>query len=375
MKILCVVGARPNFMKIGPVLDAFREYPDMESMLVHTGQHYDETMSKVFFDEMGLPRPDINLGVGSGTHGEQTARVMEAFESVLECERPDAVVVVGDVNSTPACSLVAAKLRVPVAHVEAGLRSFDRSMPEEINRLVTDTVSDFLFVTEPSGVENLKREGVPDSRIFFVGNVMIDTLVRNLERIDREKIAEGAGSIYGDYAVLTLHRPSNVDDGTVFERIARALAEIGGRIPILFPVHPRTRDRIIRFGIDNLFHDYTGSGKMGVRLMPPLGALEFLSLMRNAKFVLTDSGGIQEETTFLQIPCITIRENTERPVTVDVGTNILTGSDPDRITAAAEDILNGRFKEGRVPELWDGRAAQRIARILFDALSNKCRTI
>lgn len=357
-------------MKIGPVIDALKQHPGVESLLVHTGQHYDENMSKVFFDELGIPRPDVDLGVGSGSHGEQTARVLESFERVVVAEAPDVVVVVGDVNSTLACALAAAKLKVPVAHVEAGLRSFDRSMPEEINRIVTDTLSEFLFVTEPSGVANLENEGVPEDKIFHVGNVMIDTLARNLERIAERGIGPGVDAGPQGYAALTLHRPSNVDDREALARIAGALGEIAGRLPVFFPVHPRTRGRIKEFGPGDIFRPFEAAARAGVRTMEPLGALEFLALMRGARFVLTDSGGIQEETTFLGIPCITLRENTERPVTVEIGTNVIVGTDAVKIREAANEIIEGRFKKGGVPELWDGRAAERIARVLVDAFKD-----
>ena len=366
LKIIGVVGARPNFMKIGPVLDALGKKAGVETLLVHTGQHYDEKMSKVFFEELGLPKPEINLEIGSGPHGRQTGRIMAAFEEVLEERRPGLVMVVGDVNSTLACSLAAVKLKIPVAHIEAGLRSGDRTMPEEINRIVTDTLSDYLFVTERSGVENLRAEGIPDSRIFLVGNVMIDNLVRNLERIDRMGIVSPVDSEAGGdgYAALTLHRPSNVDDADVFGGIAAALADVAERLPVYFPVHPRTREKIAGFGLGKYFRDYEPGLKSGILMTEPMGALVFLSLMRKARLVLTDSGGIQEETTFLGIPCVTIRENTERPVTIEEGTNVLVGTDPEAIRRAAFDILGGRAKIGRVPDLWDGRAAERIADVL-----------
>ncbi|HOO57038.1 MAG TPA: UDP-N-acetylglucosamine 2-epimerase (non-hydrolyzing) [bacterium] len=366
MKILNVVGARPNFMKIGPLCRAFESRAGIESLLVHTGQHYDQNMSRIFFDDLELPRPDMNLGVGSGTHGVQTARVMESFEKVLMENRPDLVIVVGDVNSTLACSLSASKLGIAVAHVEAGLRSFDRSMPEEINRIVTDTLSDFLFVSERSGVDNLLNEGIARDKIFFVGNIMIDTLVLNLERIKSRKIESGVPA--EDYAVLTMHRPSNVDNPETFEIVVRALLEGCGGLPVFFPVHPRTRERINKFGLKKYFREFdeNTAGAGGLILMDPLGALEFLALMKNAKLVLTDSGGIQEETTYLKVPCITLRENTERPVTVEIGTNVIAGSDPVLIKKYISNVLEGRLGESEIPEMWDGKTGERIAGIIVD---------
>ena len=359
MNILNVVGTRPNLMKIAPLIEEMRKHSDVCPTLLHTGQHYDDKMSQVFFDELGIPAPDIYLGIGSGSHAEQTARVMLAFEQVLVEKHPDVVVVVGDVNSTMACSITAAKLWIPVAHVEAGLRSFDRRMPEEINRVVTDALSDLLFTTSRDANENLLREGVAAERIFFVGNVMIDTLLRHRERAMALNTPARFGLQVGEYALLTLHRPSNVDVREVFSGILDALVAIQQHLPILFPVHPRTRERIAEFGFSPRLADAPN-----LRLTEPLGYLEFLDLMMHAKMVLTDSGGIQEETTILGIPCLTIRESTERPITITEGTNTLVGTSPGRIIAEAQRILSGDSKVGRTPELWDGRAAERIVAII-----------
>jgi len=359
MRVLNVVGARPNLMKIAPLVEEMRRYPDIRQRLLHTGQHYDEAMSQVFFDELGIPRPDIYLGVGSGSHAEQTARVMVGFEQVLLEERPDVVVVVGDVNSTLACALVTAKMGVPLAHVEAGLRSFDRRMPEEINRIVTDALADFLFTTSREADENLRREGIPAEKVFFVGNVMIDTLLKHRERARTLGTPARFGLQAGRYALLTLHRPSNVDDPAVFSGILDALVEIQRELPLLFPIHPRTAGRLRDFGLEKRL-----AAAPNLRLVEPLGYLEFLDLMIHARVVLTDSGGIQEETTILGIPCLTLRENTERPVTITEGTNTLVGSDPVRIVDGVRRILAGESKAGRIPELWDGRAAGRIVALL-----------
>src|SRR5437867_2371955 len=350
MKIINVVGARPNFMKIAPIVDVIKHTDGVEQVLVHTGQHYDEGMSDVFFRDLGIPVPDIHLGVGSGTHAEQTARIMVEFEKVCLSQKPDLVVVVGDVNSTMACAIVAAKLLVPVAHVEAGLRSFDRAMPEEINRLVTDTLADLLFTTSREADENLKREGVDPAKIHFVGNVMIDTLLKH-----REKAAALHIEKPNQYALVTLHRPSNVDDPKVLGPILEALDEISMTMPVLFPIHPRTQKRVRDFGL---------SMSHGIRTMEPLGYLEFLNLEATASVVLTDSGGLQEETTILGVPCFTLRHNTERPVTITDGTNTMVGPDKSRILDAFRRIVNGDWKPSGPPELWDGRAAGRIVRII-----------
>jgi UDP-N-acetylglucosamine 2-epimerase (non-hydrolysing) len=356
VKVICVVGARPNFIKIAPIVEALSKHPDrFEHVLVHTGQHYDEKMSKVFFDELSIPRPDIDLGVGSASHAQQTARVMIAFEPVLLEHRPDLVIVVGDVNSTLACALVATKLHVPVAHVEAGLRSGDRSMPEEINRLLTDQIADLLFTTEQDANENLRREGIPQAKIHFVGNVMIDTLLKHRARAMALDVLGPLGTAPGTYALLTLHRPSNVDVPEVLNGILNALAQIQVSLPILFPAHPRTMKRVREFGFEQRV-----KAMPNLQLMEPLGYLEFLNLMTNACLVLTDSGGIQEETTILGVPCLTLRENTERPVTITNGTNVLVGTDPVQMVGEARAVIDGKRQRTHRPELWDGQAAGRI---------------
>lgn len=359
-RIMNVVGARPNFMKIAPIHRAMKATGgDVEPILVHTGQHYDERMSKFFFEDLQLPEPDIYLGVGSGSHAEQTAKVMIDFEKVCLEQKPDMVLVVGDVNSTVACSLVAAKLHIPVIHVEAGLRSGDRRMPEEINRLVTDALSDLLFTTEKSGNENLAAEGVDPAKVHFVGNVMIDSLAFFLEKSEASTIHADMGLEKGNYALVTLHRPSNVDDVDNFMKIMTAFEAIQTDIPIVFPIHPRTRKNIAAFGLAEKVE------KMGnLRLLEPAGYLDFMSLTRNCTFVMTDSGGIQEETTYLGIPCITLRENTERPITVEVGSNEIVGTDTEKIITLARRILAGEWKKGRIPEKWDGHAAERIVEVL-----------
>jgi UDP-N-acetylglucosamine 2-epimerase (non-hydrolysing) len=355
MKILNVVGARPNFMKMAPLVRELAAR-GIEQQLVHTGQHYDENMSKVFFEDLGMPSPDIYLGVGSGSHAEQTARVMVEFEKVCEAERPDLVVVVGDVNSTLACSVVSAKLWIAVAHVEAGLRSFDWKMPEEVNRVVTDRLSELLLTHSPEADENLKKEGADPGRIHRVGNIMIDSLVANLERAAGSAVLDELELAPSAYGVVTLHRPSNVDDGPTLLRILGALHEIADEIPIIFSCHPRTAERMKRLD------GYAALASRGdLRILPPLGYLDFLRLYSQARLVLTDSGGLQEETTYLGIPCVTIRENTERPVTVSEGTNVLVGTDPDKLLAAARPALDGRPAKGGRPALWDGKTAPRIA--------------
>ena len=355
IRVLAVAGARPNFMKIAPLLRELRSRGGFEATLVHTGQHYDEAMSESFFRDLGIPPPDLNLGVGSGPHGQQTARVLERMEDLLQERRPDALLVVGDVNSTLAAALAAVKLGVRVAHVEAGLRSFDRSMPEEINRVLTDAISDWLFITEPAAAENLRREGIAEERIHFVGNVMIDTLRAHLERARGLDTLARLGLEPRGYAVLTLHRPSNVDEPQTLRRLFAVLEEIHERAPVVFPVHPRTRDSIARL---------LGGEAPRLRLTEPLGYLDFLRLMADAALVLTDSGGVQEETTVLGVPCLTLRQNTERPVTVSEGTNCIVGTEPEAIRAAAFKVLDGELRRGRIPERWDGRAAQRIVDVL-----------
>ena len=356
MHLLIVAGARPNFMKIAPLTWGLKTRPGAEFTLVHTGQHYDRKMSELFFEQLGIPAPDVNLGVGSGSHAVQTAEVMRRFEPVLVERRPDAVVVVGDVNSTVACALTSIKLGIPVAHVEAGLRSFDRTMPEEINRLLTDAISEWLFVSEPSGVANLRREGVPDDRIHFVGNVMIDTLLAMRDLAERATVLEDFGLSRRGYAVVTLHRPANVDDPAVFGGLIGALAEISRQTPIIFPIHPRTR---------GAWETAPAVKSADIRLVDPLGYLDFLKLVSHSQLVLTDSGGLQEETTILGVPCLTLRENTERPVTIEEGTNALVGLDPARIVQAASGALRSGVRPKPPPKFWDGQAARRIVDILM----------
>jgi UDP-N-acetylglucosamine 2-epimerase (non-hydrolysing) len=357
--IVHVVGARPNFMKIAPILAACAKRPSLRSTLVHTGQHYDEAMSTLFFDQLRIPRPDVNLEVGSGSHAAQTASILSRFEPILLERRPDLVLVVGDVNSTVACSLAAVKLGIAVAHVEAGLRSFDRTMPEEINRIVTDAIADLLFVTEASGIDNLTREGVEPARMRLVGNVMIDTLLAHREAASRSDVLSRLELAPGDYAVLTLHRPSNVDHPEVLARILEPLAGLAHDFPVVFPVHPRTRTALAP-------HAARLAGGRGVRLVDPLGYLDFVKAMGEARLVLTDSGGIQEETTILGVPCVTIRENTERPVTITHGSNRLAGTSSAGIRAAIEAALAAPQGRREAPPLWDGHAAERIA----DALAS-----
>ena len=370
--ILCVVGARPNFMKIAPVMRAMRAAnPPLPVRLLHTGQHYDPEMNTQYFQALGIPDPDINLEVGSGTHATQTAEIMRRFEPVLDQERPAAVLVVGDVNSTLACALVAVKKGIPVIHVEAGLRSYDRAMPEEINRVLTDQISDLMFTTEKNARANLVREGISEAGIHFVGNVMIDTLKQSLKQAvpaQHTMKQHGASDDWAKdgYAALTLHRPSNVDDPVKLRAILGAVGEVSRRIPVVFPVHPRTRARIGEHGLAAVLE----SG--AVLALPPVGYLEMLGLMQRARLVLTDSGGIQEETTALGIPCVTLRENTERPITAEEGTNTVVGQDPGRIIATVDDILRTGGKAGRIPELWDGQASQRIAAVLRRWLDGGC---
>jgi len=379
LKWLVVAGARPNFMKIAPLIKEIKRYnghgPSIKPILVHTGQHYDERMSKVFFDDLGLPKPYIDLGVGSASHAVQAAKIMIEFEKVCIETRPDLVIVVGDVNSTLACSIVAVKLGIKVAHIEAGLRSFDRSMPEEINRIVTDSISDYLFTTCEDANNNLKREGVPEDKIYFVGNLMVDTLLSHKEKAHQSRILECLNLKNGldvkEYALLTLHRPSNVDVRETFLSIIEAIHELSKSIPIYFPAHLRTQRQIKACRLENYFHNSAfpkDSG--GIALIDPLGYLDFIKLMANAKFVLSDSGGIQEETTILGVPCLTIRENTERPVTITEGTNTLVGISSTGIIAYAKDILHNERKTGHIPALWDGNAAKRIVHILTTRSNN-----
>ena len=364
MKVFHIVGARPNFMKVAPVLQALKAYPSIQQVLVHTGQHYDANMSDVFFEQLGIPAPDVNLAVGSGTHARQTAEIMTRFEPVVVEAKPDLVLVYGDVNSTVAAALVCAKLGIRVGHVEAGLRSFDRSMPEEINRLLTDQLADALFTPSEDGDANLLKEGIPPHKIFRVGNAMIDSLVRLLpiaERHNRNGWPAGSPArpgleCWGEerYALVTLHRPSNVDDSAALKSILESLLAVNRDVAVVFPAHPRTRQRISDFGLktDQL------------RLLDPLPYVDFLGLQSRAQVVITDSGGIQEETTYLGVPCLTLRENTERPITVTLGTNVLVGRDPEKLRVELSTILSGKHKKGTIPPLWDGHAGERIAAVV-----------
>jgi UDP-N-acetylglucosamine 2-epimerase (non-hydrolysing) len=365
-KIIFVAGARPNFVKIAPLLREFAKHVDLfETCLVHTGQHYDFEMSGVFFQGLQIPDPEIHLNVGSHSHAVQTARIMIAFEKVLTKTKPDLVVVVGDVNSTMACALVASKLGVKLAHVEAGLRSFDRTMPEEINRVVTDSLSDYLFVSEESGLRNLRREGVASEKVHFVGNVMIDSLIWASPLVDRSNILDSLNLTEKGYGVVTLHRPANVDSNGSLSEIYDILRLVSEKIALVYPVHPRTRIMLDRYG---MLEKLTSLASLC--LIDPLGYLDFVRLVKESKFVLTDSGGIQEETTTLGVPCLTMRENTERPVTVTLGTNILVGKDRQKVDKCVTNVLRGKFKWGTVPTLWDGKASQRIAGIIRDRLSD-----
>jgi len=362
LKFISVVGARPNFMKVAPLHRALLPHADRVRHLVcHTGQHYDEKMSKIFFEDLELPQPDIYLGVGSGSHAEQTARVMVEFEKVLLAEQPDLVIVVGDVNSTLACSVTAAKLHVPIAHVEAGLRSFDRDMPEEINRMVTDVIADYLFVTEQAGLRNLRHEGIPDEKIFFVGHVMIDSLAQYREKSRLSRALEEFGLAPRAFTLVTLHRPSNVDLRENLEKILTIFEQLQAETRFVFPVHPRTRKRIAEFGLQERV-DAIAS----LTLCDPIGYLDFVRLMDNAALILTDSGGIQEESTWLRVPCVTLRETTERPVTAEIGTNEVVGLDIALAVEKSRAALNGSAKHGNIPELWDGHAAERIVAILLE---------
>jgi len=360
LKIVCVVGARPNFMKIAPLMRAFSREPGIKTTLVHTGQHYDEAMKASFFEQLDIPQPDVDLEVGSASHAVQTAEIMKRFEPEMERLSTGAVLVVGDVNSTIACALVAAKRGVPVIHVEAGLRSYDRGMPEEINRVLTDQLSDLLFTTERDAQQNLEREGIDAARIRFVGNVMIDTLLHNRKRCPEPGQVFAAFSVTErfsgsrGYGMLTLHRPSNVDDPQVLRSLLETIGDLSRSLPLLFPAHPRTRARIEAAGLGRMLGE-------DVVLLPPLAYLDMLALMSGARVLLTDSGGIQEETTALGVPCITLRENTERPITVTAGTNSIVGTDPTLIRELFHEILTTGGKAGQMPELWDGRAAERIA--------------
>lgn len=357
-KFAVVAGARPNFVKVAPLMEAFKKATDVQAILVHTGQHYDHLMSAAFFEDLEMPSPDIYLKAGSGTHAEQTAKVLLAFEDYITHHSVDCVIVVGDVNSTLACALAAAKCRIPVAHVEAGLRSFDRTMPEEVNRVLTDALSDYLFTPSKDGDENLRREGTPSDRVFQVGNIMIDTLRRYEHAARARSLAARHGLKAKEYTLCTLHRPSNVDNEETFRNIVAVIRRLSQKQPIVFPIHPRTRSRINAFGLESQVHDKQ------LVLLDPLGYLDFLSLLVDAALVITDSGGIQEETTVLGIPCLTLREGTERPVTVTVGTNRVVGTDTQRILEAANRALAGDWVKGGIPDGWDGQTAGRIVNIL-----------
>lgn len=389
LKLCLIAGARPNFMKIAPLIRAIKKHnlkksnnrPYIDFLLVHTGQHYDYEMSDVFFKDLGIPKPDIFLNIGSGNHGEQTGRVIIAFEQVLLKKKVDMVVVVGDVNSTIACALVAAKLHVPVAHVEAGLRSFDRAMPEEINRLLTDQLSDYLFTPSPDADKNLKREGIPPEKIFYVGDIMIDNLFFNLPKANKSDIFQKLGLMTDrtsikDYALLTLHRPANVDNKAALSQIFEALEIISREIPIIFPVHPRTSKMLSAFNLDkkyglnltNVKHSINSS--KSINAINPLGYNDCLALMSKAKIVLTDSGGIQEETTVLGIPCLTLRDTTERPITLKEGTNVLVHNNTKKIISEANKILRKGKSKGKCPAMWDGKTAERVIDILARSYAN-----
>jgi UDP-N-acetylglucosamine 2-epimerase (non-hydrolysing) len=369
MKIISVVGARPNFMKIAPIYKKLNERRqdlkrienstlNIEHLICHTGQHYDEKMSDIFFQQLGLPKPDFYLGVGSGTQAEQTGKIMIEFEKVLEKIKPDLVIVVGDVNSTIACSLTAKKLHIKVAHVEAGLRSFDSKMPEEINRILTDSISDYLFVTEQSGLANLKKEGIDTSKIFFVGNCMIDSLINFLPSINRSDILAKLNLHKQEYVLATMHRPSNVDFENRLIELTHLLNSIADKRKVVFPIHPRTKKKLEQFQLLEKLNS-------NIELTDPIGYIDFAALIKNAELIITDSGGIQEESTYLGIQCITLRKSTERPSTVDVGTNQLIGENFEEAQKAALNVLNGYRKKGTIPELWDGKAAERIVEIIL----------
>jgi UDP-N-acetylglucosamine 2-epimerase (non-hydrolysing) len=362
--IAIVAGARPNFMKIAPILHAMQDRPELSETLIHTGQHYDKNLSDIFFEQLDIKRPDVSLGVGGGSHGQQTARILESIEPVLENgaaggKRFDRLIVVGDVNSTMAAAIAASKLQIPVSHVEAGLRSFDRTMPEEINRLLTDAISDQLLVSEPSGIENLRREGHPDERIHLVGNVMIDTLKRLLPKARQTTVLADEGLSEKQYGVVTLHRPSNVDDRDTLAAILAVLVDVSQRMPLAFPIHPRTAARIEEFGLKEVL-----DAADGMMQMPPLGYLEFLALTSSSKVIVTDSGGLQEESTALGVPCLTMRANTERPCTVSDGSSTLVGNDAEELDRQLAAVLSGQYDVGKCPELWDGHAAERIVALI-----------
>ena len=359
MKIALVVGARPNFMKVGPVYFELKKHSRYTPLLIHTGQHYDKNLSEIFFEQLGFPKPDVYLGVGSGTHGVQTAKIMIAFEQFLLQEKPDLVLVAGDVNSTVACAIDAVKLHIPVAHLEAGLRSYDRRMPEEINRIETDCISSMLLTPSKDADENLIREGISKEKIFLVGNAMIDSLIKYEKQAEHSKTMDELGLEKQSYALITLHRPSNVDDRDNLEIILDAFSEISKKIPLVFPMHPRTRKQLSVFGLEEKVDAITN-----LKLIDPIGYLDFIKLEKYAKFVLTDSGGIQEETTVFGVPCLTLRENTERPITIELGTNQLVELNKDVIIQKVTAILNGTYKKGSIPPLWDGHTAQRIVQVM-----------
>ena len=376
IRLLSVVGARPNFMKIAPIVNELKKVPTVEHCLVHTGQHYDELLSGNFFADLGLPKPDVNLQAGSGSHAAQTAEIMKRIEPVLLDYKPQMVLVAGDVNSTIAAALTAVKLGIGVAHIEAGLRSFDMTMPEEINRKLTDAISSLLFVSEQSGMENLKNEGVPPEKTFLVGNVMIDSLLRHREAAAKSPLLDQLGvrkngSGCRPYGVLTLHRPSNVDDPRILQGILSAVRAVAAEFPVFFPIHPRTRKNIESFGLARYLTNPDRAEAAGIVPLDPLGYLDFLSLNDRARLVLTDSGGVQEETTVLGVPCLTLRENTERPATVDHGTNQVVGVHPERILAAAQQILQKAAPEPRCPPLWEGKTAARIVAVLREHLKRE----
>jgi len=361
MKILCVVGARPNFMKIAPLKRAFDKHPHIDSIIVHTGQHYDEKMSDIFFNQLEIPKPEYNLGIGGGSHTQQKARVMLAFEPVVEQESPDMILVVGDVNATAACSLVAVKMGIPICHVEAGLRSFDRKMPEEINRMITDSISDLLFVTEQSGIDNLANEGVNPNKVFFVGNVMIDNLIYLEEKSEKSTVLEDLNLIPEEFVLMTMHRPQNVDNKAGLHSILDIIKYVSKRKTVVLPLHPRTKSNLEKF---ELMTELTTLSN--VKLEEPMGYLQFLKLMKNAALIITDSGGIQEETTYVKVPCITFRSTTERPVTISLGTNYLMKDlNVQSVCDLTESILNGEIKECKIPPYWDGQAARRIAEHVY----------
>ncbi len=358
MKLINVVGARPNFMKIAPLMSELNSHKDIETILLHTGQHYDEKMSNLFFEELGIPKPNINLGIGSNSQAKQVASIMEKFDDVTDSIKPDAILVVGDVNSTMACSLVAVKKGIKIIHLEAGLRSFDRTMPEEINRIVTDSIADLLFVPSRDAIDNLKKEGIDESKIFLVGNIMIDTLFHFMDKIDNSKILNDYNLGNKGFGLVTLHRPSNVDDPVILENIIKSLVDISNDIRLIFPIHPRTRKNIQTFGLTHLLNSNN------LILTEPLGYLDFQKLMVNSKFVITDSGGVQEETTALKIPCITMRENTERPITAIEGTNEVIGRNTYKMKELANDAINGIWKDSIIPQYWDGKTAKRVVKTI-----------